>query len=98
MKHRNRFAREANFTGTHGEQHDGDSQRDGGEDSQADEQQQGVELVHLGEGVQQLRLHVTCARRGHGGEELGETSAECALFRSAGKTNSVMLLCNKKQS
>lgn len=82
MKHRSRFAREADFPGTHGEQHDGDSQRDGGEDGQADEQQQGVELVDLGEGVQQLRLYVTCAKRGNSGEELGETSAECALFRS----------------
>lgn len=97
MKHRSRFSREANFTRTYGEQHDGDSQRDGGEDGQADEQQQGVKLVDLGEGVQQLRLHVTCARRGHRGEELGETSAECALFGSAGRTKSVMLLCNKKQ-
>lgn len=55
---------EAIFSGTHREQHDGDSQRDGGEDSQAHEQQQGVKLVDLGESVQQLRLHVACARRG----------------------------------
>lgn len=48
--------------GTYREQHDGDSQRDGGEDSQADEQQHGVELVHLGEGVEQLCLYVACAR------------------------------------
>lgn len=48
--------------GTYREQHDGDSQRDGGEDSQADEQQHGVELVHLGEGVEQLRLYVVCVR------------------------------------
>lgn len=52
------------FTGTHREEHDGDGQRDGGEDCQADEQQHGVKLVDLGEGVQQLRLHVTCASRG----------------------------------
>lgn len=48
--------------GTYREQHDGDSQRDGGEDSQADEQQHGVELVHLGEGVEQLCLYVVCVR------------------------------------
>lgn len=48
--------------GTYREQHDGDSQGDGGEDSQADEQQHGVELVHLGEGVEQLCLDVVCVR------------------------------------
>ena len=45
---------------TYREQHDGDSQSDGGEDSQTDQQQHGVELVNLGEGVEQLCLHVVC--------------------------------------
>lgn len=47
---------------THWEEHDGDSQSDGGEDSQAHEQQHGVELVNLGKGVEQLGLHVVCRR------------------------------------
>lgn len=45
---------------TYREQHDGDSQSDGGEDSQTDHQQHGVELINLGEGVEQLCLHVVC--------------------------------------
>lgn len=58
------------FTETYREQHNGDSQRDGGKDSQTDEQQQGVELVDLGERVQQLCLHVTCAGRGMEGRNM----------------------------
>lgn len=45
---------------THRKQHDGDGQSDGGQNSQSDEQQQGVKLINLGEGVEQLRLHVVC--------------------------------------
>lgn len=50
---------------TYREQHDGDSQCDSGEDSQADEQQHGVKLVNLGEGVEQLCLHVVCVKGKH---------------------------------
>lgn len=45
---------------THGKKHDGHGQRDGGQDSQTHQQQQGVKLVDLGEGVEQLSFHSTC--------------------------------------
>ena len=45
---------------TYREQDNGDSQGDSGQDSQTDQQEHGVKLIHLGEGVEQLRLHVSC--------------------------------------
>ncbi len=48
--------------GTYREQHDGDSQSDGGENGQTHQQQHGVKLINLGEGVEQLCLYVVCVR------------------------------------
>lgn len=45
---------------TYREQYDGDSQSDGGENSQTDEQQQGVKFIDLGEGVKQFCFYVAC--------------------------------------
>lgn len=50
---------------TYREKHNWNSQGHGGQDSQADDQQDHVPLVHLGVGVQQLRLHVLCDIRQH---------------------------------
>lgn len=47
---------------TYREQHNGNSQSDGSEDSQAHQQQHGVKLIDLGEGVEQLCLHIICVR------------------------------------
>lgn len=45
---------------THRKQHDGHGQRDGGQNGEAHQQQQGVKFVDLGEGVEQLCFHSTC--------------------------------------
>lgn len=55
---------------TYREQHDGDGQSDGSENSQTHQQQHGVELVNLGEGVEQLCLHVVCGNKGKICEQL----------------------------
>lgn len=47
-----RFQALLESTCTYREKHDGDCQRDGGEDGKAHQQQHGVKLVHFGKGVQ----------------------------------------------
>ena len=45
---------------TYREKHNGDGQRHSSQNGQADNEQDHVRLVHLGVGVQQLRLHMHC--------------------------------------
>lgn len=66
-----------NIQCTYREQDDGDSQSDCGENSQTHQQQHGIELVHLGEGVEQLGLHVVCV--------VGETNQRYGEVESLSK-------------
>lgn len=45
---------------TYREEHHGDGEGDGGQHSQAHDEQEHISLVDLGVGVQQLGLHMHC--------------------------------------